>query len=136
LIVKKSRKTCFIVTALALLFLAFTVDAADPPPPTPKPPAMPPIDARLQALEDRVAAIEAKLGLPAPKPVASIQTLAAPRTFSGHTHTCSKGHQWDHTMDNGTHRCPICVPTADGNHLAGFGGTANGDQLFGIHVST
>lgn len=27
---------------------------------------------------------------------------------SGHTHTCSKGHTWDHTMDGGSHRCPFC----------------------------
>lgn len=25
-----------------------------------------------------------------------------------HTHTCSKGHTWDHSQDGGSHRCPVC----------------------------
>lgn len=32
----------------------------------------------------------------------------ATKVASGHTHTCSKGHTWDHTMDGGSHRCPFC----------------------------
>jgi hypothetical protein len=36
-------------------------------------------------------------------------TYQAKRTsYSGHTHTCSQGHRWDHTMDGGTHLCPYC----------------------------
>lgn len=54
------------------------------------------------------------------RPVArmvSTTTYAAPvvrvsqpvkTSFTGHTHTCSRGHTWDHTMDGGTHRCPYC----------------------------
>lgn len=35
------------------------------------------------------------------------------RTFvhkdaKGHTHTCSHGHTWDHTMDRNSHNCPFC----------------------------
>lgn len=30
------------------------------------------------------------------------------RAAVGHTHTCSHGHTWDHSMDGGSHRCPFC----------------------------
>lgn len=42
---------------------------------------------------------------PAPAtPTASYRLVPA----TGHTHTCAAGHSWDHTMDGGTHRCPVC----------------------------
>jgi len=30
------------------------------------------------------------------------------RPARGHTHTCSHGHTWDHTMDGKSHVCPFC----------------------------
>lgn len=60
------------------------------------------VRARLDSLEARVAALE---GAAAP----SQPLAAAPvRADLGHTHTCSKGHTWNHAMDGGTHRCPVC----------------------------
>jgi len=48
----------------------------------------------------------------ATKPVVKATTASRysvpARGFSGHTHTCANGHTWDHTMDGGTHRCPVC----------------------------
>lgn len=44
-----------------------------------------------------------------PKPAPATPTVSyrlVPAT--GHTHTCAAGHSWDHTMDGGTHRCPVC----------------------------
>lgn len=39
---------------------------------------------------------------------ASPAPVLTTRAAVGHTHTCSKGHTWDHSMDGGSHQCPFC----------------------------
>lgn len=36
------------------------------------------------------------------------ETTTQYRQSIGHSHTCSRGHTWDHTMDGGNHNCPFC----------------------------
>lgn len=67
--------------------------------------------ARLARLEGAADPIPPRAAEPAPKaPDVSAATVAKPvkTSFSGHTHTCSRGHTWDHTMDGGSHQCPTC----------------------------
>lgn len=51
---------------------------------------------------------EAALALTAASIQESKPVVIQPVTFQGHTHTCANGHTWDHTMDNGSHKCPSC----------------------------
>jgi len=84
----------------ALILLAAVVSA---------PPQAPPVEQRLESLERRVADIERRL--PQAPPIRTVATQADPtpvRSAVGHTHTCARGHTWDHTMDGGSHNCPVC----------------------------
>lgn len=63
----------------------------------------------VDALRKRVAFLEgASAPAAAPAKTASSVASSPPRAAAGHTHTCSRGHTWDHTMDGGSHRCPAC----------------------------
>lgn len=55
-------------------------------------------NAAMQPPEPPMAVTPALPKAPAPK--------TSPKAPVGHTHTCPKGHTFDHTMDGGTHRCP------------------------------
>lgn len=100
-----------LLTGLILLVFAGSVTAQLPPDP-------PPIQ-RIEKLEDKTVELEKRIavledkGTKAPKttneavfgkPLPATTT----RVAVGHTHTCVNGHTWDHTMDGGSHRCPIC----------------------------
>ncbi len=63
------------------------------------------VDSKLDAI---LVAVSAKPKATALAPVPVTQPPSALRTPVGHTHTCANGHTWDHTMDNGTHVCPVC----------------------------
>lgn len=100
----------FLAAALAVAAcLGFTTPAAaQPDPPAVVTPDPPPIARRVADLEARVAALEGKtaaVATPVSRPAAPTTPV---RAAGGHTHTCSKGHTWDHSMDGGSHRCPTC----------------------------
>lgn len=50
---------------------------------------------------------EIKSLLAGTKVAAPSSPVVAVRAPQGHTHTCPNGHTWDHSMDGGTHRCPV-----------------------------
>jgi len=68
----------------------------------------PPLRQRVETLEAKVERIERTLfpkssvSLPAPRAVAPVRSAVT------HTHTCARGHTWDHSMDGGSHNCPFC----------------------------
>lgn len=43
-----------------------------------------------------------------PRRLASAPVLMSGTAGDGHTHTCSRGHTWNHSMDGGSHNCPQC----------------------------
>lgn len=72
----------------------------------------------VDALRKRVAFLEgtkeqfrppapAQASAPAKAPATPVQVTPVP-AYQGHTHTCSRGHTWDHSMDGGSHHCPAC----------------------------
>lgn len=101
-----------ILVGISVLLFSSMVAAQGPPDP-------PPIQ-RIEKLEDKTADLEKRIsrleatvasspkttneavfGKPMPSPTGV-------KVAVGHTHTCSNGHTWDHTMDGGSHRCPFC----------------------------
>lgn len=59
------------------------------------------------------------------------QVIKAPMD---HTHTCSKGHTWDHSMDGGTHKCPFCgeVQMTQDRKLRAVTGSAASETTYTI----
>lgn len=136
--VREVLRTTVAVLLFATLMSVLTVTArgaADPPPLViPDPPR---IEQRVSTLEREVAALKRKVadlektetithetgpGVIGTKPVTfplkpvvqstphyeTVPTVSQSRAAGGHTHTCANGHTWDHSMDGGSHRCPVC----------------------------
>jgi hypothetical protein len=92
-----------LLTVTLLLSLTASARAeADPPALTPDPPRL---EQRVEVLERKVAELERLLAAK-PSPAAPVYTAPATREAVGHTHTCTNGHTWDHSVTSG-HTCPV-----------------------------
>ncbi len=121
-------RRCFLAAALAVAAcVGFTTPAGAQSPARVETPDPPPVarqvaevkadvsalKAEVVALKRQVAALTAvtfpaaKAADECPCPVPASLPAATVASAAGHTHTCARGHTWDHSMDGGSHRCPV-----------------------------
>lgn len=95
----------------SLLFVSLALSASVALAASPSADEPPELRRRVESLEARMDRVERILIAPTTKlPTPPTAAVAPPqlRVAVGHTHTCARGHTWDHTMDGGAHICPFC----------------------------